>query len=178
VQHPLDVSTVHKDYADFVFQSLQRLGVRPADLDDLRQEVFIVVHKRLHTFDPSGTMQAWLFGICRNLADHYRRRAYMRRETTTTELLDTSSEDDMPNPEEYAVAKQARAELEELLDELDLEKRSVLVMYEIDQMGCEDIAEALGVPVGTVHSRLHKARKDFLKVLARRDARHSRGGRK
>lgn len=178
VERPRDVVAVHAEYADFVFRSLQRLGVRPPDLDDLRQEVFVVVHKRLHTFDTGGSMQAWLFGICKNIAARHRKRAYVRRETTAIPLPETSSEEAAPTPEESLATKQARAELEELLDELDLDKRAVLVMFEIDEMGCEEIAEMLGVPVGTVHSRLHAARKAFEKALARRQARLSREGRR
>jgi RNA polymerase sigma-70 factor (ECF subfamily) len=73
---------------------------------------------------------------------------------------------------------QARIELDALLDELDLDKRAVLVMYEIDRLECKEIAEVLGVPVGTVHSRLDAARNAFQKALARRDARLARGGAK
>ncbi|TKC99793.1 RNA polymerase sigma factor [Polyangium fumosum] len=178
VERPLDVVAVHAEYADFVFRSLQRLGVRPPDLDDLRQEVFLVVHKRLHTFDTGSPMQAWLFGICKNIVARHRQRAYVRRETTAIPVPETSSEGVLPSPEESLATKQARAELEELLDELDLDKRAVLVMFEIDELGCEEIAEELGVPVGTVHSRLHKARKAFEKALVRRQARLSRGGRR
>jgi len=178
VEHPLDVVAVHAQYANFVFRSLQRLGVRPPDLDDLRQEVFIVVHKRLHTFETGGSIQAWLFGICKNVVAHHRQRAYVRRETTAVPVPETSSESVVPSPEESLATKQARAELEALLDELDLDKRAVLVMFEIDQMECEEIAEELGVPVGTVHSRLHAARKAFEKAIARRQARLSRGGRR
>ncbi|MDC0746106.1 RNA polymerase sigma factor [Polyangium mundeleinium] len=178
VEHPLDVVAVHAEYADFVFRSLQRLGVRPPDLDDLRQEVFIVVHKRLHTFDTGGSMQAWLFGICKNIVARHRQRAYVRRETTAIPLPETSSEGVQPSPEENLATKQARAELTELLNELELERCAVLVMFEIEQKGCEDIAKELGVPVGTVHSRLHAARKEFEKALARREARLSRGRRR
>lgn len=178
MEHPLDVVAVHAEYANFVFRSLQRIGVRPPDLDDLRQEVFVVVHKRLHTFDTGGSMQAWLFGICKNIVARHRQRAYVRRETTAIPLPETSSEGTEPTPEESLAAKQARAELEELLDELDLDERAVLVMFEIDEMGCEEIAEVLGVPKGTVHSRRHAARKAFEKALARRQARLSREGRR
>ncbi len=58
-----------------------------------------------------------------------------------------------------------------MLDELDLERRAVFVMYEIDELPCEQIAAMIGVPVGTVHSRLHAARKEFQRAAARWQAR-------
>jgi RNA polymerase sigma-70 factor (ECF subfamily) len=61
-----------------------------------------------------------------------------------------------------------------MLDALDLDKRAVFVMFEIEGMGCEEIASVLGIPVGTVYSRLHVARRDFEKALARHRAREAR----
>lgn len=171
---PLDVAAIHKEHADFVFRALQWLGVRSADLPDVSQEVFVRVHLRLHTFDRSKSIRPWLFGICRKLADHYRRRAYMRRELQTPDMPEeTSSEDVSPNPEDCVERLQTRARLERLLDELKPIHRAVLVMREFDGMECHEIAEVLDVPEGTVHSRLSKAREEFKKVLVR----NSRGGR-
>lgn len=172
-QPPLNVTTIHKEHADFVFRALQWLGVRPADLQDVSQEVFICVHRRLKTFDRTKSIRAWLFGICRKLADHYRRRAYMRREVHTLDFPEASSEDISPNPEDCLERLQTRARLERLLDELKPIHRAVLVMREFDGMDCDEIAEVLDVPEGTVHSRLSKAREDFKKVLVR----NSKGGR-
>ena len=76
----LDLLAVHAAQADFLWRSLQRLGVRSADLEDVFQEVFIVVHKRLHTFDGSSALTTWLFGVCLRVAAAHRRRAWFRRE--------------------------------------------------------------------------------------------------
>ena len=61
----LTVTAVYEAHADFVWASLQRLGVRAPDLDDVLQEVFVVVHQRLHTFDGSAAMTTWLYEIGR-----------------------------------------------------------------------------------------------------------------
>src|SRR5262249_46123913 len=85
------------------------------------------------------------------------------------------------NPEDAAAAREARARLDAMLDELDLEKRAVFAMFEVGEMSCDEIAAVVGVPVGTVYSRLHAARKGLAKVLARwraRDARPSGDGRR
>jgi RNA polymerase sigma-70 factor (ECF subfamily) len=77
------------------------------------------------------------------------------------------------SPEQAAEAAEARRKLETVLDAMPLDKRAVLVMYEIDGMSCAEIGSALGVPIGTVHSRLHAARAAFLIALKRENARRS-----
>lgn len=168
---------MHAEHADFVGWSLQRLGVRESDLGDLFQEVFVVVHRRLATFDGSSPMPAWLFGICKRVVAAHRRRGYRRWETVVTNPPEESSEGIHPNPEEVALARQRSEKLAAILGELDRDKRAVLVMFEIEESSCEEISLALGVPVGTVYSRLHAARKAFQKALARDSARNARGDR-
>lgn len=70
--------------------------------------------------------------------------------------------------------KQEQDAVDELLDKLDPEKRAAFVMYEIDEMSCEEIAKQLGIPVGTVHSRLSAARKELIKAYQRREAKRKR----
>lgn len=170
----LDLLAVHHQHADFVWCSLQRLGVRPPDLDDVSQEVFLVVHKRLHTFDGSSKLTTWLFGICMRVATAHRRRAWFRRETPAAELPDAGEAPASDRPDALCAAREARATLERVLDAMDLDKRAVFVMFEIDELPSEEIAGILGVPVGTVWSRLSAARKQFEAKLAR-EKRRARG---
>ncbi|MGA2450520.1 MAG: sigma-70 family RNA polymerase sigma factor [Polyangiaceae bacterium] len=169
VSEPLDVVSVHHEHANFVWLTLQRLGVRDADIEDLLQEVFVVVHQRLHTFDGSARMTTWLFGICLRVASAYRRRAYRRREQSVAEVPEDAATGE--SPEEAAATAQARARLRAALDLMDLDKRAIFVMFELDELSCEAIAEMLSIPLGTVYSRLHAARKAFEQSLARVQAR-------
>ncbi len=162
----LDVLSIHEEHADFVWRTLQRMGIRDADVEDQMQEVFVVVHRRLSTFDGSSRMTTWLFGICMRLAAGYRRRAFRRREQAVADLPEAVEPDD-GDPEQAAMARQARARLVAVLDLMDVEKRAIFVMFELEEIPCETIAEQLGVPIGTVHSRLHAARKDFQAALKR-----------
>ena len=91
---------IHAEHGDFVWRSLQRLGVRDADLDDMLQEVFIVVHRKLDSFDHSSRIRTWLFGICLRVAAGYRRSARFRREELSDRLPETR--DAAANPEERA----------------------------------------------------------------------------
>jgi RNA polymerase sigma-70 factor (ECF subfamily) len=169
-----DVARVYEVHAEFVWASLQRLGVRDSDLEDVLQEVFVVVFRKIDTFDGSAKMTTWLFGICLRVASAYRRRSFRRHETSVAE----SPEVEVPpglSPEEALASHQLRRRLGDLLDELDVDKRAVFVMFEIEEMPSEEIAKILGVPVPTVHSRLRAARKEFQKALARMHARDAHG---
>jgi RNA polymerase sigma-70 factor (ECF subfamily) len=163
----LTIREVHERYADFVWRSLQRLGVRSMDLEDQMQEVFIVAHRRLGSFDGSSELKTWLFGIALRVAAAHRRRAHVRRETATLDGQppDCGADDD---PERAAMEREARAELEELLSSLDLEKRAVFVMFEIEGFTTPEIASVMGTPIGTVYSRLAAARSELGRAVARR----------
>jgi len=73
----------------------------------------------------------------------------------------------MPSPERQLVAARQAKQLERILDAMPLEYRVVFVMFEIEGMSSEEIAESVGAPLGTVYSRLHRARKRFARALTR-----------
>jgi RNA polymerase sigma-70 factor (ECF subfamily) len=179
VAGPLDVRAVFEEHFEFVWRSLRRLGVREADVDDALQEVFVVVFRKRDEFEGRSRLTTWLYGICFRVASDYHRRAHVRRERPTDEPVDEQSEADpcRSDPEVYVHGAQARALLDEALDGMDVEKRAVFVLYEIDELPVEEIALRVGIPVGTVYSRLRAARAAFDKSVARIRARlaHSTG---
>ncbi len=150
-----------------MWRSLQRLGVRDVDLEDTLQEVFLVVHRRLDSFDGSAKPTTWLFGICLRVAAAYRRRAHRRREESVEDM--DRERHGASSPEEQATRREALGRLQQALDSMTLDKRAVFVMFEVDGMSCGEIATVMGVPVGTVYSRLHAARSDFHRCLRRED---------
>lgn len=160
----LSVSEVYEQHADFVWRTLQHLGVRAADLEDLGQEVFVTVHRKLGDFDGRSKVSTWLFGICLNLVRRHRRRAYLRLEFLHAEPPERA---DPRTPELRYEQEESRARLAELLAKLGPERRATFVLFEIEGMSCEDIAELTAVPLGTVYSRLHLARKQVAAAAAR-----------
>lgn len=165
---------------EFLWVSLQRLGVRRDDCQDVVQNVLMVVHRKLHTYDGRAPLRAWLYGICVKEASAHRRRAWVRREQPVDAAAMPAPELAQPldDPERAAEVREEHARFDAMLDELDPEKRAVLVMFEVEERSCEEIAALQGVPVGTVHSRLHAARKSFRAVLDRWMKRDERGGRR
>ncbi len=162
----LDVRAIYGAHARFVWLSLQRLGVQPSDLDDVAQDVFMVVHRRLDSFDRRSRVTTWLFGICMRVAANYRRR---RR--WTLEVLSAGTDDDRPGglvaADDMLVRREEREIAERALDRLDVAKRATFVMFEIESLTCLEIAELMNVPVGTVYSRLHGARRQLERTMAR-----------
>ena len=171
---PLEVRTIYREHGRFVWLSLQRLGIHPSDLDDVAQDVFMVVHRRLDTFDRRARVSTWLFGICMRVAANYRRR---RR--WTHEVLTGGGEEDRPSglaaADDVLVRREQRELAERALNRLEIAKRATFVMFEIEALSCLEIAELMNVPVGTVYSRLHSARRQLEKNLSRDLARRGLG---
>jgi RNA polymerase sigma-70 factor, ECF subfamily len=164
----LSVARVHEEHGEFVWRTLYRMGVRPPHVEDVYQEVFLVVHRRLRTFTGQCAITTWLYEICFRVAAGYRRKAHFRREELIpdwSELDGLSSE--APSPERQLVTVQRAKQLERILDAMPLEYRVVFVMFEVEGLSSEEIAENVGAPLGTVYSRLHRARKRFAQSLAR-----------
>jgi RNA polymerase sigma-70 factor, ECF subfamily len=160
----LSAERVYELHADFVWRTLQHLGVRSADLEDLAQEVFVTVHRRIATFDGRSKLTTWLFSVCLHLVQRHRRRAYLRFEFLHAEPPERI---DSETPEQRYASAQATRRLEQLLRKLSPERRATFVLFEVEGVSCEQIAELTAVPVGTVYSRLHLARKEVAKAAAR-----------
>ncbi len=165
---PAQLDQVYEQWADYVWRMLQRLGVRSADLEDLCHDVFLVAHRRFGEFDGRVGVNAWLFGICLRTAANYRRRARVRHEHVNAD--DEAARMPAPaaaEPDQQLARRQAQRRVQAVLEGMDLTKRAVFLMYEIEGIACQQIAEQLGIPVGTVYSRLHAARGIFEKEAER-----------
>ena len=161
-----DVRALSPRDCRFVKRTLRRLGVGDQDLDDQAQEVLIVVLRRLDVSELRTTLHAWLGGVCRRVAADVRRRAYRRREVhDATALACAASEAEDPE------ASVARAELygriAGALTGLSPPHAAVLRLVYDEGLSCSVTAERLGVPTGTVYSRLHGARAELMRALNR-----------
>ena len=149
---------------DFIWRSLRRMGLLEADADDATQEVFVVASRRLDDIAP-GRERAFLFGAAVRVASAQRRKAHRRLEQLDGAAAQHS--DLGPNPEETLQRQRARARLDQVLQNLSLEQRVVFVLFELEQMTAPEIAALLEIPVGTVASRLRRAREAFCEAVKR-----------
>lgn len=151
-------------HAPFVWRTLRYLGVPEADLQDVCQEVFLVVHQKLATFEGRSTVETWIYGICIRTASALRKRAYTRREVPVAEPPEMEVE---PRQAAELEDRRARALLQRALDSLDEEKRQVFVLFEIEERPMQEIADILGWPLRTTYGRLHAARAEMAKAWER-----------
>jgi RNA polymerase sigma-70 factor (ECF subfamily) len=160
---PLVFADVYAEHGPFVWRTMRRLGVRPGDVEDTCQEVFLVVHAKLGDFR-GGSVRAWLFAIAARVASDYRKRAFVRREATGDEVPELA----VPEGQTAAVERtQAVALLDAILASLDEDKRSVFLLFELEQMPMQEIAAAVGCPLQTAYTRLHAARAQVAAAIER-----------
>ena len=167
----VDFRTVFESNFSYVWNTLRRLGVQEADLKDQVQEVFLTVHQLLGDYDPSRRMHSWLFGIAYRYAARYRGLARHKREVISDEVESISN---TPLADEQLATLQTQALVLEAVETIDLARRAVFVMAEIDGHSMPEIAEALGIPLNTAYSRLRLAREDFASAVKRIHARRGK----
>ena len=153
---------------DFVWRSLRRLGLLDADADDGTQEVFLVASRKLSQI-AAGSERQFLFATAVRVASTRRRSVKRRREEPLLGL--DEQERSEPGPERLTEMSFARRELQQILDGMDLDQRAAFILFELEELTVPEIANTLGVPVGTISSRLRAAREHFQASLRRREAR-------
>lgn len=158
---------VISEYREQIRNTLGRLGVATSDLDDVEQEVLRAVARGLEQFDPllsSDPEQAfrrWIWEICRRQAASHRRARLCRREV----LFDTGEMDcwegEAPGAEAHCLMAERTALLSALLEQLDPQRRAVLVAYELDGVPMVDVATRLGISANTAWTRLRLGLADL-----------------
>jgi RNA polymerase sigma-70 factor, ECF subfamily len=163
----LSFRSIFEQEFDYVWHSLCRLGVRESDVKDAAQEVFITVHGLLADYDPSRPLRPWLFGITYRIASRQRALARHRREVfgDAPDRADGSA-----SPEKALEVRQRQRLAQCAIDQLELGRRAVFVLHEIDGEPVPEIAHALGIPLNTAYSRLRLAREDFRRAVRRMTA--------
>ncbi len=170
---------VYETHFAFVFRNAKRLGVADANVDDVVQEVFVVVYRRLGDYDGRTSMRGWIYGILCNVVREYR-RSRRRKEAPLCSFdpegpsaAGTASSD--PGPIDLVERQEAARFLFGLLDTLDDEKREILVLAELEQMNIPEIGQTLGLNVNTLYSRLKAAKKALAQAYRRESARARQG---
>jgi RNA polymerase sigma-70 factor (ECF subfamily) len=150
-----------------------------SDAEDLTQEVFLKMYKNLASFDPAkGGFTTWLTTLTRNLlVDNYRRTRMDRVSDSLDETLDGENEggitkadrlaDGGKSQEQIVSGMQLRAQIQEALKQVSPELREAVILRDLEDMDYKDIAEVLGVPQGTVKSRISRGRSELARLLKR-----------
>jgi RNA polymerase sigma-70 factor (ECF subfamily) len=170
----IDFDSVYDQHFPFVWRMARRLGVAEEALDDVSQEVFVVVHRRLSEFEGRSSLKTWVFGILHNVVlVHHRalgRKSPAHR--SNSPLVDPETlVDAAAGPYEQLSNAEASVIAQTILDQIDEDKRTVLVLVELEEMSVAEVAEAMGTNLNTTHARLRAARKQFTQAVTRYRAR-------
>jgi RNA polymerase sigma-70 factor (ECF subfamily) len=160
-QHTLE--QVYRDHFAFVYRKAARLGGPSVDAEDVAQEVFVIVSRKLESFNGSSAITTWLHGITLNVVRHARRRARLRQ---LFEWGPPADEQVVPAIDRVEVSEAQRIAYR-ILDRMRPKHRDVFILSELEGATCEEIAGVVNCKVETVWSRLHYARKEFARRLER-----------
>jgi RNA polymerase sigma-70 factor, ECF subfamily len=166
-----DFESIYEAHFDFVWRSARRLGVEESALDDVVQEVFVVVHRRLPEFQRRSSLKTWLFAITLRVASEHRRSCRRNEPERRGDVDPDATEDLRAGPHEAIARAEAAAALRLFLDSLDDDRRAVFILAELEGMSAPEIAEATSSNVNTVYTRLRSARQSFEDAARRHRAR-------
>jgi RNA polymerase sigma-70 factor (ECF subfamily) len=162
----VDFDRIYVEHFQHVSRWARALGGMEADLDDITQEVFLVVRRKLASY-VGPSMQAWLYGITRKTVSDYRRRAFFRRLFTgVNRSLESSPHVERTSGVDPYARLEAQQAITAVLSKMSAVRRSAFILFEIEGYSGEEIAELEQIPVATVYTRLHHARRDFLRLTA------------
>lgn len=169
---------LYAEHFDFVWRTARRLGLPEVAAEDCVQDTFIVLHRRLGEYDGATPVKRWILGMTVRVAADHRRRWKRKEAPCVPHAADSNGDllvaSTTPTPSADLETAESLRLLDELLGELDEEKREVLVLAELEEMTAPEIADVLAVNVNTVYARLRAARRDFEAAYARHRARSAR----
>ncbi|MDH5676360.1 MAG: sigma-70 family RNA polymerase sigma factor [Myxococcales bacterium] len=157
-----DFEQLFREHGAYVLRLSRRLGVRPADAEDVAQEVFLVVHQALSRFEGRSSHRTWISGICVRVVSNYRRKAHRRHEQAGEPPVEPA---ELRDPERAAIGSSGLAQLDAALSKLSEPQRASFVLFEIEQLSVVEISEALGCSKFTTYARLQAARRAVQKAF-------------
>ncbi len=160
---PASFEEAYRAYADTTARWAQQLGGFSVDVDDVVQEVFLVVSRQLGRFRGDARFSTWLFEITRKITANHRRRHRWRFWQSEAPHGADSEPSDQPLPDAELERRQTRHQLYQVLDKLPEKYRTVLVLYEMEGLSTQEIADLRALNVSTVRVQLGRARDCFMK---------------
>ncbi len=160
-------TALYHEHFDYVWSSVRRLGVQPQHIADVTHDVFVTVFRKLDEYDPARPARPWLFAVAFRVTRNHQRLAANRNERLQRDDEAIEGVDPLPGADDTLGAAQDRALVRDALGALDVERRAVLVLHDIEEKPASEIAAICEIPVKTVYSRLHSARSLFTAAVRR-----------
>ena len=174
LSRPLSFESIYDVYFRHVVSWMRAMNVPPADMEDAAQEVFLVVQRKLPGFH-GDNMAGWLYRIADLTARNYRRLAWFKHlfaRESSGEVAESLSVGGTPAA--TLEQKEDRRLLAHMLACMSAKRRETLILFEVEGYSGQEIAALQGIPIKTVWTRLHHARKDLVAMVAATRRRHQR----
>lgn len=168
VPAPIDIQAIYSDHAPFIGRLIRRLTGDGPHTDDLLQETFIVLSRKPDALADRSAARPFLYGIARRLCMRHnrasRRLAFFRDRLSAEPQRAGGTEP----PDEGIERRERAAAVRAVMESLPLKQREVFVLFELEGLDGQAIAELVGIPVNTVWTRLHQARTNFQTRMRKR----------
>ncbi len=155
---------VYSECFDFVWRAARGMGMSGAAAEDVVQDVFVVVHRRLDSLENPAALRSWLFGITRRVVKDHRRAA--TRRGPHVELDAERAGESGPDPQRVVSGQQALGLLQRYVEGFDEDRKALFFLAFIEELPIVQVAEALGDNVNTVYSRVRALKRDLAAALA------------
>jgi RNA polymerase sigma-70 factor, ECF subfamily len=160
---PLLFSKVYANHFDFVWRAARGLGANPANTDDVVQEVFLIVHRKLDALENPDALRSWLFGITRRVCKDHRRAA--ARRGPHVELDQQREVNPDQDPQAHAMGRQELRVVEKYVERLDEDNRALFFLTLVEGLSIADAAKLLNLNANTTYSRVRVLRQDLQALL-------------
>ena len=155
-------------YKDKIYNLCRHMLRDPQNAEDAAQDVFLKAYQALPKFQPEASLYTWLYRIATNTCIDYKRKPLLESlfggpEGEERIIHDRAS--DEPSPERLYESKEIDRALHECLEKLSPKLRAIIILLEIEELSYEEIAETLDISLGTVKSRIARAREDLKKSM-------------
>jgi RNA polymerase sigma-70 factor (ECF subfamily) len=152
-----DFRAVFQQQFHYVWNSLRHFGIRANDLEDLTHEVFLRVHERFDECDHERPIRPWLFAFAYRVASNHRRLARHRVEVVGASFDFAAS---APLADDVIARREERELALQAIEKIELDRRAVFLLHEVDGFAIPEVAHALKIPLATAYSRLRIARQE------------------
>jgi RNA polymerase sigma-70 factor (ECF subfamily) len=164
-------TALFRAHHSYVWGTVRRLGVKEADAEDVVHDIFLRIYDKLDAFDPTRPAKPWCFVFVYRAACDYRKLSRHRVEVMVEQDAPSSS----PSAQEGLERADEMRLVRDALECIELDRRAVLVAYEMDDIPMKAIADAMEIPLFTAYSRLRLAREDFRQAIGRLELERERG---
>ena len=157
-------------YKDKIYNTSYRFLADYHEANDITQECFMAVHKNIRKFKEESSLSTWIYAIAVNLCKNRLKSAGNRMRERTLPIIERALDvkDDKGNPAKFLEKKEFETRIQAEIEKLPVDMREVVILRDIEQLSYEEIAKILSIDLGTVKSRLHRARvqlRDALKGI-------------